>query len=249
MKTKVFILAAGLGTRLKPLTDTKPKAMVYLNGKPLLEHIILKMKSQGFDDFVINVHHFANQIENFLKEKNNFNCRIQISDERAELLDTGGALLKAENLLSDTDQIIIHNVDIFSDINLNKLIDFKIKNNALATLAVHKSNSSRKLLFDENNQLCRWKNINTGEEKIVRKYKGKLTEYAFTGIHIINTDIFNHITETGKFSIIDLYLRLAKTERIISSPVKYNYWFDLGKLETLKKASQLINNMQPYVKN
>ncbi len=242
---KTFILAAGLGTRLKQLTNNKPKAMVLLNRKPLLEHIITNLKSQGFNDFVINVHHFADQIEDFLKEKNNFNCHIQISDERAKLLDTGGALLHAKNYFKNTDNILIHNVDILSNIDLKKLIQFHIKNNAVATLAVHNNQSSRKLLFDENLQLCRWKNINTGEEKIARKHSGNLKEFAFTGIHIINKNIFNYITETGKFSVIDLYLRLAENHKIISYETNYDYWFDSGKPETLKKAEILLKNMQP----
>jgi len=243
---KAFILAAGLGTRLKHLTENKPKAMVSLNNKPLLEHTILNLKSQGINEFVINVHHFASQIIDFLKEKNNFNCNIQISDERNELLDTGGAILFAKNLLEDSENILIHNVDILSDINLKKLILFHIKQNPLVSLAVHKNNSSRKLLFDDKMQLCSWKNTLTGEEKIARKNNiENLTEFAFTGIHIINKDIFKFITEKGKFSVIDLYLRLAENKNIIAFETKYSYWFDLGKPETLSKAENQFKNMQP----
>ena len=244
MRTKVFILAAGLGTRLKDLTVDKPKALVLVNGKPMLEHLIVKLKAQGFNNFVINVHHFADKIEDFLKKNDNFNCNIQISEERDELLDTGGALLHAKSYLEDTENILIHNVDIFSDLNLKKLIDYHQQNNALATLAVYKRNSSRKLFFDGNMQLCEWKNKNTGEVKIARTSINKLSEFAFSGLHIVNSEIFNHITETGKFSIIDLYLRLAKTKKIIASESEYSYWFDLGKPETLSKAENMLKNMQ-----
>lgn len=244
MRTKVFILAAGLGTRLKDLTAEKPKALVLINGKPMLEHLILKLKAQGFKNFVINVHHFADQIEDFLKKNDNFKCNIQISQERAELLDTGGALLHARPYLEDAENIFIHNVDIFSDLNLGKLIYNHQQNNALATLAVYKRDSSRKLFFDDNMQLCKWKNKNTGEVKITRTAINKLSEFAFSGLHIVNSEIFNHITETGKFSIIDLYLRLAKTKKIIASESEYSYWFDLGKPETLIKAENMLKEMQ-----
>ncbi|NOZ35854.1 MAG: NTP transferase domain-containing protein [Chlorobi bacterium] len=241
---KAFILAAGLGTRLKPITDNKPKALVSLSGKTFLEHTILNLKTQGINNFVINIHHFADQITAFLKEKNKFDCNIQISDERANLLNTGGALLHAKNYFSENENILIYNVDIFSDINIYELTEFHKKNNALATLAVHKSNSSRKLVFDADMQLCRWKNIETQEIKIARQSKNKLSDYSFTGIHIVNTEIFKYITETGKFSIIDLYLRLAKNHKILAYETNYNYWFDLGKKETLKQAETNYKNMQ-----
>ena len=242
--TKVFILAAGFGTRLKNLTNEKPKALVSVNDKPMLQHLILNLKAQGFNDFVINVHHFADQIETFLKKNNHFNCNIQISDERKKLLDTGGALLHAKHLFSDTENILIHNVDIFSDINFQKLIEFHKKHKAIATLNVHKRKSSRKLVFDKNMQLCKWKNNKTGEEKMVKNTKDTLSEFSFSGIHIINSKIFKNITETGKFSVIDLYLRLAQSEKIIAFESKSDFWFDLGKPETLKQAENLIKNMQ-----
>ncbi|NPA68446.1 MAG: nucleotidyltransferase family protein [Chlorobi bacterium] len=241
---KAFILAAGLGTRLKPLTDDKPKALVKLNGKPMLEHVIQNLKKAGINNFVINVHHFADKIETFLKEKNFFDCDIKISDERAKLLDTGGALLHAEKLLSDCDNFIIHNTDILSDININKLVKHHKKNNALATLAVHKKKSSRKLGFNKDKELCIWKNFNTGETKTAKKECKDPEFYAFTGIHILNKTVFNNITEKGKFSVIDLYLRLAAEHKIKAFEAKYNYWFDLGKPETLKEAESYIKNMQ-----
>ncbi len=241
---KIFILAAGLGTRLKKLTENTPKALVLFNNKPLLEHLILKFKHEGFNDFVINVHHFADQIEDFLIKNNNFGVQIQISDERAELLDTGGALLHAEHLLKDSENILIHNVDIVSDINIKKMLQFHKTQKALATLAVQNRDSSRKLFFDDKNMLCQWKNLKTGEQKIARHSNDSLKEYAFSGIHIVNRKIFDFITETGKFSIIDLYLRLAEKNYIAAYDTIPKFWFDLGKPETILKAEKALKNMQ-----
>jgi NDP-sugar pyrophosphorylase family protein len=239
---KVMIFAAGLGTRLKPLTDSVPKALVELNGIPILEHTIRNLKQQGFTDLVINVHHFADQIEDFLKERQNFGLNIKISDERDLLLETGGALLNAKNLLQDSEHILIHNADIISDIDLRKLITDHIKNEALASLAVQNRESSRKLLFDEDNFLCAWKNIITGEEKISRDSKGNLHSWAFSGIHILDPGIFESITEKGKFSIIDLYLRLAKDHKISACKTDHSYWFDLGRPENLAEAERHLKN-------
>ena len=237
---KIMILAAGLGTRLETLTKDKPKALVELNGKPILEHLILNLKSQGFNDFVINVHHFADQIEDFLKKNNNFNSNIEISDERELLLETGGGLLKAQQFLSDTKNFIIYNVDIYSDIDLRKLISSHKKNKSLATLVVRDRNTSRKLLFDETNTLCQWRNYTTNEIKEAGIPIGELSPMAFSGIHIVNSEIFKHITETGKFSIIDLYLRLARNHKISAFETQHSYWIDLGKPENILEAEKLF---------
>ncbi len=240
MKASAFILAAGLGTRLAPLTDTKPKALVQCNKKPLLEHVILNLKAQGFTDFVINVHHFAPQIKNFLAKNKNFHCNIQISDESKQLLDTGGALLHAKPLLNQSENILIYNTDILSDIDIKELLQLHRTQNALASLALDQRTSDRKLLFNEQMQLCRWRNNKTQEEKIALPKEKHLKEFAFTGIHIIHKEIFKLITEQGKFSVIDLYLRLAKTQKIIGHRTPYSYWFDAGKPETLQEAEKFL---------
>ena len=237
---KVMIFAAGLGTRLGPLTDNKPKALVELNGVPLLEHLILKLKNQGFNDFVINVHHFADQIETFLEKNNNFDSKIEISDERNLLLETGGAILKAEKNLEVSSLFMIHNADIITDIDLNELIEQHRMNNALVTLAVQKRDSSRKLFFDEKNYLCQWKNINTNKIKKARIPVGSMTGLSFSGIHIINSNIFKLITERGKFSIIDLYLRLAENHKISAFETNHSYWYDLGKPENISEAEKSL---------
>lgn len=237
---KVMIFAAGLGTRLKPLTDNKPKALVELNGVPLLEHLILKLKNQGFNDFVLNVHHFADQIETFLEKNNNFDTNIEISDERNLLLETGGAILKAEKILEVSNIFMIHNADIITDIDLNELIEQHRMNNALVTLAVQKRISSRKLFFDEKNYLCQWKNIKTNKIKKARIPVGSMTSMSFSGIHIINSNIFKLITERGKFSIIDLYLRLAENHKISAFETNHSYWYDLGKPENISEAEKSL---------
>lgn len=239
---KVLIFAAGLGTRLKHLTKDKPKALVKFNGKPILEHLILNLKNQGFNSFVINVHHFADQIENFLKSNNNFNAKIEISDERKMLLETGGGLLKAKPFLINEENFIIYNADIFSDINLKELISEHKKNKALATLVVQERETSRKLLFNTKNELCQWKNFATNEIKVAKETNYKLKAWAFTGVHIVSNQIFNYITEAGKFSIIDLYLRLAKEHKISALKSNKNYWFDLGKPENIINAENYIKN-------
>jgi len=237
---KAMIFAAGLGTRLKNLTEEKPKALVEFMGKPMLEHVILKLIDAGINDFVINVHHFADKIESFLKTNKNFNVNIEISDERDSLLDTGGAVLHAKKLLENTEYFLIHNTDIISDINIHNLIECHKKSESIATLAVQKRNSSRKLVFNEENFLCMWRDIHKQEIKIARNTTKKLTDWSFCGIHVINSSIFKYINEKGKFSIIDLYLRLAKDHKISSFISDHSYWFDLGKTENIEEAEKLL---------
>ncbi len=234
---KVMIFAAGLGTRLRPLTDHKPKALVEINGTPMLELLILKLKKFGFNDFVINIHHFSDQIVQFLKEKNNFNSDIAISDETDELLDTGGGILKAKDLLKSSGRFLIYNADIFCDINPGELIEYHDKHDALATLSVRNAKSNRKLIFDSNNFLCRWENNMTNEIKTARMPIGQVSAFAFNGIHVLNESIFDMITETGKFSIIDLYLRLAENNKISAFESPFTHWYDLGKPENIEQVS------------
>ena len=157
---KAMIFAAGLGTRLKPLTDSTPKALLPINGKPMLEHVILKLKDAGFHQIAINVHHLGDQIINFLAANNNFGIQIHISDERDYLLDTGGGIKHAAAFLQGNEPFLIHNVDILSDIDLRALYNHHIETNPLATLLVSKRNTSRYLLFNKENKLCGWRNRN-----------------------------------------------------------------------------------------
>lgn len=230
-----FILAAGLGTRLKPLTDTKPKALIELNGIPLLEIIIRRLIKFGFVKIVINVHHFAEQIIDFI-EKRKFNAEIHISDERDLLLDTGGGLKKASHFFNGNSPFLIHNVDIITDIDLKNFYEYHKKQKAIATIAVQKRNSSRYFLFDEKKNLCGWKNVKTDEIKIVDNLPKNVLEYAFSGIHVVEPEIFKYFPEDDVFSIIDFYLALASKERITFYEHSNNIFFDLGKKENLIKA-------------
>ncbi len=240
-----MIFAAGLGTRLKPYTNTKPKALVELAGKPLLERAIIKLIDLGVDRIVINVHHFADLIEKFLEENNYFGADIRISDERQELLDTGGGLKKAKDLFIPDAPVLIYNVDILSSINLADLIKEHESAKALVSMVMRKRDSSRYLYFNSDRQLTGWKNCKTDEVKQARADMEESEPLAFSGIHLIDPKLFELIEEEGKFSIIDLYLRLAKTEKMLAYNDESDLWFDLGKPEQLQKAETLITNYDP----
>ena len=241
---KAMIFAAGLGTRLKPLTDTMPKALVPVNGTPMLEHVILKLKAAGFDRIVINVHHFANQIIDFLKEKNNFGIQITISDETAQLLDTGGGIKYAHPLLGDDEPILIHNVDILSNMNLKELYTHHLHSGNDATLLVSPRKTVRYLLFNTEHRLCGWVNKDT----LQTKPEGFIyqpdvqEEYAFSGIHVISPSLFRYMDAnwTGKFSIMDFYLQTCQKAKLGGYIKPDLELLDIGKPETLAKAEQFI---------
>ena len=238
-----MIFAAGLGTRLKPLTDHMPKALVPVSGKPMLEHVIEKLKAAGFDEIVINVHHFANQIIDFLKEKNNFGITIHISDETDFLLDTGGEIKKAAPYFDEP--FLIHNVDILSNTDLKALYNYHLQSGNDATLLVSPRQTTRYLLFNSDRRLCGWINKDTLQTKpegfIYQPNVQK--EYAFSGIHIISPGLFKYMDEkwNGKFSIMDFYLQLCQ-EALIGGYAKEDLQLiDIGKPETLAKAEEYIN--------
>lgn len=238
---KAMIFAAGLGTRLKPFTDHKPKALVEVNGKTLLEHAINHLSNQGFNEIIINIHHFGNQIVEFINNFSKAQTTLYISDETEQLLDTGGGLLHARDFLEKDENFILYNVDILSDINLKHLMESHIKNNALATLAVRDRKSTRYFVFNEDYRLLGWKNIQSGEE--IGDFdlsKDKL--FAFSGIHAVNRSIFNYIHQSGKFSITPLYLDLAKDHKINGYFDNSGYWFDCGKPEHIETASQFLKS-------
>lgn len=236
-----MILAAGLGTRLRPLTNDRPKALVELKGRPLLEWTIERLINHGFNDLIINVHHFADQIIDFLANKNNFGIRIQISDERAEVLETGGGLKNAQDLFGNK-PFLLCNADVVTNLDLNAFYEAHCASGALATLATRWRSTSRYLIFDEQQRLCGWQNIKTGEVRMSRPTTGSLQLRAFSGIHMISPDIFDLMTKQGKFSIIDTYLRLAKDHDIRSYPHDEDVWIDVGRPESLKEAEQHIGH-------
>ena len=236
---KAMLFAAGLGTRLYPLTAQKPKALVEIDGRPLLAHSIDYLHAAGIHDITINVHHFGEQIIEFIRHYNDRNIRI--SDEREELLDTGGAILKARDFIQGEEPILLINVDVLTNLDLNALLNWHQKHQALATLVVRQRKTSRYLLVNQGEQLCGWTNKTTGEVKACRPAEiGNCHQAAFSGIHLIDPRLLNLITESGKFSIIDLYLRLAKEYAILAFNDRATIWMDLGKKEQLKEAENLL---------
>jgi NDP-sugar pyrophosphorylase family protein len=232
---KAMILAAGLGTRLKPLTDHKPKALVDIKGKPLLEWLILRLKARSFNEIIINTHHFADQIESFLKKKNNFNIRIEISHETA-LLDTGGGIKEASWFFNDGAPFLVHNVDVLTDADYRTAFNYHETENALATLFTRKRKTARYFLFNENNDLIGWESQKSNEIKILNDDYNELNRLSFMGIHIISPQIFNYIEDNGNFSIIDAYLKLASEHKIKAFNADHCRWLDLGSKENLEQA-------------
>lgn len=238
---KALLFAAGLGTRLKEHTQDKPKALVSLAGKPLLQHAIEYLKNNGISDITINVFHFADQVISFLEDNDSFGLNIHISDERDQLLETGGGLKKASTFLTGNEPILIYNVDVISNLDLNVLLNYHLKQNSLATLVVRKRETSRYLMFDQNMLLAGWKNFSTGETVISRADSFENAQpMAFCGIHIIEPELLKLITEEGRFPIMDLYLRLAKDHPIKAYVDTSSIWLDLGKPEQLQAAESLF---------
>lgn len=231
--SKALLFAAGLGTRLKPFTDNHPKALAVVNGKTLLERNIEYLKSFGIKEFVINVHHFSDQILDFLQSKNNFEVLIHISDESDEVLETGGGLVKARKFL-ENETFLVMNVDILTDLNLHHLLDFHAQHRPLVTLAVSNRKSSRKLLFENDMWLKGWRNISTGEE--ILESDQELKELAFSGIHIIEPELFDLLPSGGKFSIMTSYMELMKSEIIMGYDHSGGKLVDVGRPESILEA-------------
>lgn len=234
-----MIFAAGLGTRLKPFTENHPKALAVVNRKTLLQRNMEYLQKYGISEFVINVHHFPEQITTFLKQNNYFNSRVSISDETDLLLETGGGLKKAAPLLKGDEPFVVMNVDILTNLDIGRMIDYHKKGNSLATLAVTGRTSSRYFLFNGSNELCGWKNTKTGEEKIVRN-EGTLIPKAFSGIHIIEPRIFDLMKREGKFSMVDLYLELCNYQSIRGYDHTSDILIDVGKPEAVTEAETLF---------
>lgn len=238
---KAMIFAAGLGTRLRPLTDNMPKALVPVAGKPMLERVILRLKEAGFNDITVNIHHFGEQIIDFLRANSNFGVDIHISDEWDMLLDTGGGIKKARPFLDGQEPFLVHNADILTDIDLAAFYHHHLESGAESTLLVSERKTSRYLLFDDNYQLHGWVNKSTGEVKpeTFDYQEGKYRELAFGGIHVISPTLFRLMEDerwSGKFSIIPFYLSACTKTHIQGYPLKGFRWFDIGKPETLAEA-------------
>lgn len=237
---QAMILAAGLGTRLKPITDELPKALVEINGKTLLEIAIRNLIENDFRRIIINVHHFADKVKDFIN-KNTFAADIFISDESDLLLDTGGGIKHAQKLFDDS-PILVHNVDIISNLNLKEFYQYHISDDSVASLVVSNRKSNRYLLFDNDNILCGWQDVNK-DEKIIVRDESRLNQFAFSGIHILNPHLMDSFPDEKVFSVIKAYLKIAGTEDIhayVSDEIK---WIDVGKIDSLEKASQLIRSI------
>lgn len=233
---KALIFAAGKGTRLKPFTEHHPKALAKVNNIPLLERNITYLKNFGINDFVINIHHFGNQIVDFLNRNDNFGCKIEISDESDELLETGGGLIFARKFLDHGEDFLIMNADILTDMNITEFVEYHKKIKDFATLAVSERESSRKLLFNDEMILRGWLNVQTGEQRLAEFNKG-FKALAFSGIHCINPLIFEKIKRTGKFSVMEEYLDLMQTEKIHGF-VHNSRLIDVGKPESIAEAEK-----------
>jgi NDP-sugar pyrophosphorylase family protein len=248
---KAMVLAAGLGTRLRPLTNNRPKALVEIDGRTLLEITLARLGEFGIREVVINAHHFADKLAEYLKTHDDFGMRITISREEI-LLDTGGGLKKASHFFLDDSQsakagepILVHNVDVLSTIDLADMVKFHAANQALATLAVQRRKTSRYLLFDEHRQLCGRRIGEMATAEMVRKTH-RLSPLAFAGIHVISPRLFPMLTEEGAFSIINAYLRLAGAgEKIVAFRADEAYWRDLGRPEELERAANDLKDRAP----
>lgn len=236
---KAMILAAGLGTRLKPFTDNHPKALAMVNGKTLLQRNIEYLASFGITDVIVNVHHFPDQITESINKNNGFGSNVTISDEKDEVLETGGGLMKAQDYFDKDEPFVLLNVDILTNLNLLRMIKQHKSTNALATLAVTKRRTTRYFLFDELENLCGWKNINTREQKISRE-GGKYFKKAFSGVHVISPAIFPLVKLKGKFSMVDVYLKLCKTNCIMGYDHSTSKFIDVGKPESIAIAEEIF---------
>jgi len=242
---KAMIFAAGLGTRLRPLTNDRPKALVEIEGRTLLEIALARLREFGVREVVVNVHHFADKVVEYLKARDGFGMRIAISREDKLLLDTGGGLKKAaEFFLGDAravegeEPIVVHNVDVLSTIDLAKMVEAHRKRKALVTLAVQERKTSRYLLFDEEMLLCGRRIGEMATAEVVRRSRRALP-LAFAGIHVVSPRIFAGLTEDGAFSIVTSYLRLAgEGESIAGFRVDGAYWRDVGRLDDLERAAE-----------
>jgi len=237
---KAFILAAGTGTRLQPLTFDRPKALIQIGNYCLLEIIIKQLASCGVKDLAINVHHFSGQIIDFLRSKNSFGLNIFISDESDELLDTGGAIKKASSLFRDEDTILVHNVDILTNLNYNTLVSFHETQGALITLAVKNRPTSRSLLIDSSHQLRGWEFPDKKLSILTQDNRKGLQATAFSGVYALSTKAFDKFPQESTFSLIPWLLNLASHEKILTWDQSPAFWYEVGRLESVALANRSL---------
>jgi N-acetyl-alpha-D-muramate 1-phosphate uridylyltransferase len=235
---KAMIFAAGLGKRLGDISEKIPKALVDINGKTALQMAVEKCTQYGFNDIIINVHHFADMVEDEVKKLNRIGFSVSVSDEREMLLENGGGLYKARDFF-DIAPFLLYNVDIISDLDLSSLYRLHMEKHSLATLAVRHRPGKRFLLIDESGQLHGWRNISTGEEILACSTSEGLSEIAFSSMHIVEPEIFDYMNE-GIYSMIDLYLKLAREHNIYTLKHDEGYWIDIGTPESLDYVRKFL---------
>lgn len=236
---KAIIFCAGLGTRFKPWTLHHPKALAVINGKSLLQRNVEYLQQYGVRDIIVNVHHFPEQIEAAIAENDGWGSRITVSDERTEVLETGGGLWKARDLFTPGEEFLSINVDILTDLDLNAFFSYHRRQNGLVTLAVSSRASSRCFLFDEKNRLTGWRNTQTGAERLAISAEN-VRQLAFSGISLFRSDFFSVLNMEGKFSLVDAYLSLATTYPILGFEHSYDKWVDVGRPESVPIAEALF---------
>ena len=233
MNSTAMLLAAGLGTRLKALTQDRPKALVEVAGKPLLQHNIENLIRHGFDTIIVNIHHYGEQVIRFL-DTHPFDAAIYVSDERGALMDTGGGIVQALPFFHDTQAVLVHNVDILSDTPLRSHYERFLASDDDAWLLTQDRDTTRKLLFDDQDLLIGWKQLKENQYKWVNGPKTMYKELAFNGMHIFKPELFAHLP-LQRYSIIDLYLQAAAQHRVRSIAIHPDYWFDIGKIEQFQQ--------------
>lgn len=238
---KAMLFAAGLGTRLRPLTNDRPKALVHADGTPLLGHALAHLEAHGCTTVVVNVHHFADQVESYL-ESYATDMKLYVSDERSQLLETGGGLLKARPYLEGDAPFLVYNTDIVTDLDLTAFYRHHLQHDALATLAVRRRDTSRYLLYDEAMTLHGWAHMPERRFKVKRLPGGELHAWAFSGLHVVSPGIFELFEQEGRFSITSTYLRLCAAERILGYAHDSTAWYDAGKPHTLQAATTWLQH-------
>ncbi|WP_153800060.1 nucleotidyltransferase family protein [Foetidibacter luteolus] len=240
MVKKAMILAAGLGSRLKPWTDNHPKALAIVNGKSLLQRNVEYLQQYGITDIIVNVHHFAEQVIDAITISKGWGSRITISDETDEVLETGGGLKKAAWFFEGPQNFVLMNADVLTDLNLGQMAERHVQCGALATLAVSDRETSRYFLFDEQGRLSGWRNVKKGEEKPNPLPPGQLEQKAFSGLHVLSSNIFSLIQRSGKFSMVDVYLDICASQNIQCFDHSASKFIDVGKPESIAKAEALF---------
>ncbi len=235
---KAMILAAGLGTRLSPLTDDMPKALVPFKGIPMVEGVIRNLYKAGFREIIVNVHHYADLLKSFLDRLQLAGLSIYVSDETARLMDTGGAVLQAREHFRNDKSFLVHNVDVWTNLDVPAMIRAHQGDNSLVTMAVKKRSTSRSLLFDRENLLAGWRHNETGEERYVSENRENLQDFGNSCIQIINTEFLDFFKDSEPFPLVPMFLDLAADHRIRAFIHNEDYWYDLGRYENFLLAGK-----------